>query len=154
MAMISIEKAIADVAKAHGMSVADLKLRLEMEQAMKGPGGRDVMVDVLWDNVGRGTAFGPRPGQSRSVEQAVVRGTAWYEPAPLARPPGQDLIAAMCEADAFQQRIATPAGQRATLLALLAQAQKALETAEGDARAKLEATISQGEALLARLGGA
>jgi hypothetical protein len=60
-------------AKRRGLSVTEWR----MTKAVTNSDGKDVVQQVVWDTIGRGTAFGPRPGERLPEAKAVVRGSGW-----------------------------------------------------------------------------
>jgi hypothetical protein len=84
--MSMYQKVLQDVARKHGLSVGDLISRLETEQAFRGPNGRDVMEDVIRDNVGRNNPMfqsSPVVEKPRPPEWDGHRGTGWINSIPL-----------------------------------------------------------------------
>jgi hypothetical protein len=84
--MSMYQKALQDVARKHGLSVGDLISRLEAEAAFRGPNGRDVMEDVIRDNVGRTNPFfqtGEAGKPSPEWKPELENRTGWREATPL-----------------------------------------------------------------------
>jgi hypothetical protein len=149
MTQTPYEKVFEQTAHRLGLSVGELRQRLEMERATRGPGGRDIMHDVWQDH--RRPVVGPAwvlPSSGPSVSSwDGQRGSGWVSPRPLASPPGQAYIEQLCNADSERQRLATPEGRRAKVKELVAQAEGMLAEGLGD-RERLEALIEDGRRIL------
>jgi hypothetical protein len=78
------QQVLAEVARKHGLSVADLISRLETEAALSGPGGRDVCQDAVWDWVGRSNPW-MQTGEAGKAGPTWdgQRGTGWVNSTPL-----------------------------------------------------------------------
>jgi hypothetical protein len=147
---------LEETAQRLGLSVSDLTQKLEAERVTRGPGGRDVMLDVIDDNRRRPMGGGPcgmLPNSPivRARPRVEPNRTGWTTPAPIASPPGQELIARILEADTERQRLETSDGRRAKAEALIKQAEALLATAPEEGRVKLMAFIEESRAGLAKL---
>jgi hypothetical protein len=143
MTQTPYEKVFEQTAHRFGLSVGELRQRLEMERATRGPGGRDIMHEVWQDH--RRPVVGPAwvlPSEASpsATWTEQPRGSGWQSPVPLQPPPGQAYIEQLCTADTERQRQAAQASplevtlvqmmaallqQNQTMLALLAQQQAA-----------------------------
>jgi hypothetical protein len=160
---------LEEMAQRYGLSVSDLTHRLEAERVTRGPGGRDVMLDVIDDNRRRPMGGGPTGllpddpiplARARGGPRVEPNRTGWVTPPAITSPPGQRIIEQLCEADAERQRAAAireagPKAVRAEALALIGRAEGALEArlagAKETERVELAAAIEQCRALRAKL---
>jgi hypothetical protein len=91
------ELALEQEAARRGISVTQLKMAF----VMQGPGGRDVMRDIVEDNIPslRRLREGQPAERPKQPEPPKPRGSGWVEPRPLGPPPGDALIGAMMDAE-------------------------------------------------------
>jgi hypothetical protein len=84
------ELALEQMAARLGTTVTQLKMRM----VMQGPGGRDVMRDIVEDNIPslRRLREGQQAPKPKEPEEQKPRGSGWAEPRPLGPLPGAKTI--------------------------------------------------------------
>jgi hypothetical protein len=103
MSTVAEEHALAAEAKRLGISVTQLM----MQKAVTTADGRDVVQQIVWDNIGRNNPSlhtGKAGKAGPTYEPQLENRTGWRTAPALQSPPGQDLIQRMCKADAARQR--------------------------------------------------
>jgi hypothetical protein len=103
MSTIAEEHALDAEAKRLGISVTQLMMR----KAVTTADGRDVVQQIVWDNIGRNNPFlqtGKAGKAGPPYEPQSENRTGWRTAPALQSPPGQDLIQRMCDADSQRQR--------------------------------------------------
>jgi hypothetical protein len=117
-----VEKVYEDTARRLGISVWDLRQRLEAEAVMRGPRGRNVMADV-WQDQRQNPLYSSGPSKSAAQSwEPQPRGTGWQAPTPLGTPPGIAIVDRLCIEDAERQKQAaqSPDALVATLVQMMA----------------------------------